>query len=274
MDKLLYLLLVLQYCWGGTMGCGGYTCSNGKCIDEGSKCNGINDCGDWDDEAERNCPHLLYDGNQISVGRYDLKEEGELKVVGCYGSDNKCSAFANCYPSDYGNFSPQPPPKGSYAWRFGYDTNICEGSLFTLSFYKGYRPIIYGDAVAFKFGNSDTYSYLSCKENGDQCSIVNHCIGIRYSYRESCSRETFQLYSPHIAEGTPIRNGDLIYLKLLHQRTPARWLSTGGRVKDSNWKLQTRTCPGKFKLKDNALDCKYEQMALVKRCGEDYMKIC
>lgn len=275
-------MLLLQYCLVETMGCGDgqYTCSNGECIDEDKKCDGTDDCGNSDDESEGNCPHLLYDGNAISIYRYDLrKNEGLSRFVACWPERDECKSETMCDPWHWNTFRTFYPDAGYNGGWVPTGMQECIGTLFTIETSDNKRgyPLKYGDTVAFKFKGGDTR--LSCRENSDTCTTKT-CSGWTYWYRGSCAGETWFLHSPNSADGTLIRNEGLVYLKHLHSRNinpgKSRWLSFGGRSKSigSHWSVQTRTCPGKTSLKSNALDCKYEQLALVKRCGNDYEQFC
>merc|ERR1712050_671094 len=110
---------------------GKHQCSTGKCILLSQKCDGINNCGNGEDEYRSNCPNLIYSGQRVA---FRNTGHGTNNWLSCYCTvncgKNKCE-LRTC-------------PGNSIS---GDDWNTCHGEVFRIvAKNRGYNdPIMYHD---------------------------------------------------------------------------------------------------------------------------------
>ena len=214
---------------------GKYRCSNGRCIQKTSLCDGANDCRNNDDESRSQCPNFIRSGDLIAL-RSNAKRN---KWLSCYCTVNcgvdRCK-LRDCPGSEM----------------TGGDWRKCSSETFVLYLtnYPLGRPVRHGDSIALYYGAGH---WLSCWGSGGVCP-TRSCPGYgKWDSRDTkkCRGERFWIYSPEreggclsdtrsCRRGKPIQKGDNVFIQYSIMHGRGYWLS------EDDKDIRTRTCPGVY----------------------------
>ena len=214
-----------------------FQCSNGKCIDLYKKCNGVDNCGNADDERKEICPHFFYDNDIIALESYAFK-----------------NSYLDCVNTDTG--------KEDYC----KTRRCCPGVEFRIRTKPENRklPILGGDLVALQYGNGKDSGkgsnvwVSSCKS--DDYVQVGDCPGSNVEKLfGQCSCEQWKIVSYRDYDEFPIENSDRVLFEA--NKAPGWWIS----AYEIDWAARTRSCPGKHPLKKVPSGCVNEIWTINRR---------